>query len=122
MGTTWDAVNPPTHPERRGTKNHARAEERNIWKMLLSPTRRAAYSVCPFAIVFQTRTIAMHRASQTRMRPVRSSERPGGVAPGRPPPPIAGETHRGVPVRSHDSFSGSSAGTAGPRGRLAEAA
>src|SRR4030067_139059 len=45
--------------------------------MLWSPTRRAAYSVCPFAIAFQTRTIAMHRASPTRMSPVRYSGRSG---------------------------------------------
>src|SRR3990172_8685036 len=162
--------------------------------MLLSPTRRAAPSVCPFAIAFQTRTIAMRGGSPARMRAVRYSgrsgrkiharanmrngpriqfwtrltamirrfdarrgrssyrtrarggyiiqirptaigietpdqerasrlaERPGTVAPRPAPAAIARQIHRGGSRASHGSFSGSSAGTAGPRGRLAEAA
>src|SRR3989304_2622123 len=77
IGTISEAMRPPTHPESRVTKNHARTEYRSIWKMLLSPTRRAAYSVCPPAIAFHTRTIAMHRARPTMMSPTRYSGRSG---------------------------------------------
>ena len=60
-----------TMDERKVTKNHASGLYMIIWKTEFNATRIAQDSLQPPAIMFHISTMAIHRASPTRIIPVR---------------------------------------------------
>ena len=69
---TWTtAVSAPNHPGTTVRKSQPSTLYTRIWKMELSATSTAASSFEPQAREFQISTMAMHRASPIRIKPLR---------------------------------------------------